>query len=418
MCLLTRNCRQLVGLLRFNQLNVIDFSSNLTGPARGALLAEFNNPNCPVHALVVSSTMALSGMNMHKACNWGIMIGLQESASRVKQAMARICRLGQEKIVHWFVVIQTASFARVMERTCHTKYMYQISVFSQLPLEITGDLRSIMCFDVAREDFGARRSLYTAFRHHTEIKSVADFEADWVDRCATYYSMLARLGFAMIRQTDDDITRLANVLDLIERMNKIEQVFKLMCLIVEQDHDSADEADQWARQVTWEKIDMLHERIEKERANGHTVKYLELHYTKKLAARRKNPGGSAAKSSESPLKNLTFQAPAIPRPQRPPPTPEEMTDDGEERDDHPFSSHEWESQARDGHASDPEGLYTAIGVPPPFNAPCDEIVRIYRKISMQDHPDKHPNDTEEERKERTERAQKRNDAMPILTNDK
>lgn len=137
--------------MRFLGLNIISFTAELQGRERGRLLADFNNGSCHAHALVVPATMALSGMNMHGSCNWGIMVGVDETAAKALQAMYRIYRIGQKKTVRWTVVIQAASHSRVLERSCHTRHMQAVAVLSQLPIEITGDLRAIMCYEAARE---------------------------------------------------------------------------------------------------------------------------------------------------------------------------------------------------------------------------------------------------------------------------
>lgn len=298
-----------MGDLRCIKLHAITFSANLRASDRGNLLEQFNDVNCNVHSLVVPWTMTLSGLNMHRDCNWGIMVSLYESAAKTRQILARIYRIGSQRTVRWFIVVQTASFARVQERSCHTKLVESLSITGQLPLEITGDLRAIMCYEVAREQFGAVESKYTVSRHSKDIKSVRDYEGVWVKRYAAFFSWLASLAFEKIKQTGDDVDSFARVLDLIDRMKDLDPVFRAACLIIQMTYDSDDSTDTWLRRPSWKDVDMIRSRNKKDQEkHSLDIMGLEDQYYEKLKARR---GGEAARLLR--FSSISFTHPLVPQ---------------------------------------------------------------------------------------------------------
>ncbi|KAG8159684.1 hypothetical protein KVR01_010321 [Diaporthe batatas] len=404
---LTQN--NLVGALRFLGLNVINFSADLQASERDDLLEQFNDRKCNVHALIVPWTMKLSGMNMHRACNWGIMVNIDDSAAKTQQIMARLYRIGSEKTVRWFIVIQAASFARVQELFCHTKQVKNLSVTGRLPLEITGDLRAIMCYEVAREQFGAVESKYVAARYYKQLESVEEYEAPWVKRHAVFYSWLAALAFENIKQSADDVDDFANVLDLIDRMIDLEPVFRAICLLIQSGHDADASIDAWLREADWADVDSLRSRMrDDQQQHDLDIKGLEAHYWKILTTKR---GEEAPKHLK--LAGLSFTAPPVPRAIDP-----ELSFTGfgqrDEEKEQQFSSADRTADADD--CCDNDDLYESLGAD--HTTSFQDVLRPRREIAFKLRPDKAPNDSDEAKRAKEDRIKKVNDAAKVLPNEK
>lgn len=230
-------------------------------------------------------------MKMHRACNWVIMVNLDDSTANTQQSMARLYRVGSEKRVRWIIVIQAAPLARVQERACHTKLVDSLSVTSQLQLEISGDLRAIVCYDVARGEFGAMESKY-----------------------AVFYSWLASLTFETLKQWKEEhgeVEKFAHILNLIGRMNDLAPVLRAMCLLIQSDHDSNWSTDAWLGEANWAVVDKLRSRMrDDQERHGLDIKGLEDHYWKNLEAKR---GVEAARSLTLKSISFTLPPPSFPR---------------------------------------------------------------------------------------------------------
>lgn len=358
-----------VGMLRLMKLNVISFTAELAAVERGKLLGNFNDKHRPVNALVVPSTMTLSGMNMHQACNWGIMVGLDESSAKTKQAFGRIHRIGQTKEVYWFVIIMRGSHQRAQERACHTKEMNTVSVMSPISTDITTDLRTMMCFEVAREQYGAPMSTYTTAAHHDKIKSVADYEQDWVDRFSTFYTLLASLGLKSIAPTGDDVEDKANVIRLCDRMQRLSKCLHAVCLMIECDNDgNRDEVLRFNIECGWDEILGYVARAESQFRKGSLMEDIVKKYAFRLARLLDGSGSGIDDPNVKTLYNNALQIQDLTF--NPPPTPEAISDAltiRQKAED--ASSHQASFLHRTYHldpdmARDPEGLYDLLGCDP------------------------------------------------------
>lgn len=353
-------------MLRMLGLNVISFTSDLTPSERGRLLGSFNDKAVPVNALVVPSTMMLSGMNMHQACNWGIMIGMDESSAKVKQAFARLSRIGQTKEVFWDVIVMRGSHMRTQERACHTKEMNTISVMSPIPTEITTDVRTMMCYQVAREQFGAVMSFYTVSKHHMKITSANSYEEAWVERFSVFYTMVATVALREIKPTGDDVTDKVNLVRLCKRLQRLEDVFPTLCMKIEKMNNGViDEMLTFALECSWDLLEEDIEHVEGEMRSKQDPNEVFKKYAFDLAviqcgsrkdAKVTDPDVKVKYNEALVLQDISFQAPAVPeiKPEEPPLEDQAMKPGLYEKK---YSASSW--RELEG-ASDPLGFYDLL----------------------------------------------------------
>lgn len=353
-------------MLRLLGLNVISFTSDLSPSERGRLLGSFNDKQVLVNALVVPSTMTLSGMNMHQACNWGIMVGMDESSAKVKQAFARLSRIGQTKEVQWDVIVMRGSHMRTQERACHTKEMNTVSVMSPIPIEITEDLRTMMCYEVAREQFGAIMSFYTVSKHNIKITSASSYEEAWVERFSVFYTMVATVALREIKPTGNVVTDKVNIIRLCRRMQRLSPVFPVVCIKLEvMNKGVIKDMLTFALECTWDLLEEDIESVEGEIRSTKDQDEVFKKYASKLAviqcgsrkdAKITDPDIKAKYNEALKLMDITFLAPAVPdiKPEEPSLKDQAMKPDLYQTNYHTSSWREFEG------ASDPLGFYDLL----------------------------------------------------------
>lgn len=406
-----------VGYLRFSKLNVISFSADLSGAERGRLLASFNDPECHVHALVVPSTMALTGMNMHQSCNWGVMIGVDEVAQKNNQAFARLHRINQSKTVHWFVIVQRSSYSRTQERSCHTKYVDNISLMSDIPMEITGDLRIMMCYEVVREKYGTVISLYAESKHIDKIESVSDYEAPWITRLAAFYSMLASLGLRETARTGDGVQDMANAIRLCERMQRLAPLLHHVCLLIERDQRGIiDDVAKFAINTDWDEIETYCQQVEGDlEIRKQSMTQLLRTYAKELVTAKMELAGGEGNQNELVREALKIRWLAF----QPPDVPEAISDTPAIKDQvlqgtkflHLYSGDPYEHEDQDDF-KDREGLYDVLKSKP-IDAPR-VIFESYQRLVSMNSEEQDDGETAEERESREKDRERLDHAASII----
>lgn len=356
------------GLLRMLGLNTISFTADLSPPDRGRLLGNFNDPDCHVNALVVPSTMTLSGMNMHQACNWGIMLGLDESSAKAKQAFGRLSRIGQKKEVHWSVIIMRDSHMRAQERACHTKEMHTVSVMSGIPTDVATDLLTMMCFEVARETYGAPMSTYTVSKHHEAMTSASSYEEPWVARFSTFYTMLATLGLRSLAPTGNAVRDKARVIKLCRRMQELAPLLPIVCLLMEVEGEGdPNNVLEFCLECEWNDISryikeaedsVAAEKNDKDAAmRKHALELARITSGRGPDASVDDPTVKDHYNQAMAIKDIHFNPPAVPKVQPDEPSMGEQSEEPK-RHQGSYDREEWSGME---DARDPEGLYEAIG---------------------------------------------------------
>ncbi|OAA58019.1 snf2 family helicase [Niveomyces insectorum RCEF 264] len=125
----------------------------------------FNDPKSDVNCFVTSMAVGSVGLNLHHACADGVVAQLSRSISPLTQAAGPIVRLGQEKEVHWDVLVAKDSLTQVQEaRICE----------SRLRTSIQGAAAELIAYEVIRMHWG--QTFNRIVWEMTLPDSVADYE--------------------------------------------------------------------------------------------------------------------------------------------------------------------------------------------------------------------------------------------------
>lgn len=146
------------------------------------MINKFNNPDVRMDVLILSIAFSVTGLNLQLVCSHGVALCFSYSPSDMRQAMARIHRNGQLAQVYWFLIKQVGGYSEVQERTIHAKQAKFHSAQANIPWEIRGSLRELVCFDLAREDWGSLESKYVWVREAPQLRFMKDWRGFWLRR--------------------------------------------------------------------------------------------------------------------------------------------------------------------------------------------------------------------------------------------
>lgn len=197
------------------------------------MIATFNDPNANVDVMLLSLSFNVTGMNLQRACHHGICTMYYFNPSQMKQAMARINRIGQRNVVYWTVIKQLGSYAELQELVIARKDWSFLSAGGLIPKFIGEDLRMVAGYEITRETWGTLESKYVLTKHACEFDSVQQWSADWVRRYAKYYSMLASLvlqGLAEVGLAELDETQEKQDA-LLDKLRELQDDFGLVVLV-------------------------------------------------------------------------------------------------------------------------------------------------------------------------------------------
>ncbi|KAL1873053.1 hypothetical protein Daus18300_004196, partial [Diaporthe australafricana] len=261
------------GILVRMGLSVMSYTSDLSEEARSNLVADFNKPNKRCDVMILSTELNNAGINMQKACSHGVCMSFMWNPSALMQALCRIYRVGQIKNVYWSLMKQASSYNELQETVVHDKQAELFSAQVRVPGQIQGMLRSILCYELARETWGTIESKFVFSRFSYLMKSVADYSLPWLKRYAKYYSILAGLYFSIAPDMD---------------ASPAEHAQQLHVVLESSDYKVIDENIN-PNTVTWAKVAEDIDKITEEAHNltgSHTVIQLYDHYSKKIASLR------------------------------------------------------------------------------------------------------------------------------------
>lgn len=140
-----------VGILRFLGLNVLSYTAELSDEQRSSMVADFNNDELAVHAMFLGLSNNITGMNLQKCCKTGVGMMFTFTPSLLLQAMKRIHRVGTKQRVDWTILKLRGSYQELQERNFHLKQAQFIDAQSRLSQRLRGEVRDIVCFELARE---------------------------------------------------------------------------------------------------------------------------------------------------------------------------------------------------------------------------------------------------------------------------
>lgn len=124
------------------------------------MLADFNDPNSTVRALVTSPLLAASGVNYHNACHNGVVVENCPNFGLQCQVIGRLWRPGQEEKVHWKLLQTQKSLDPWIETRNLGAYASNAEAEAAIDDRIQGPLRTICAFEILRFYIGAGYNYY------------------------------------------------------------------------------------------------------------------------------------------------------------------------------------------------------------------------------------------------------------------
>lgn len=156
--MLTLVASQFAGICCFLGLNVLSFTSDLPDEARREMIRKFNDKSLTVHAMLLSLSMTVTGMNLHAACRLGILCFWYFHPSQVRQAIGRIHRYGQTDVVKWFLLKQSGSWNEFQLLMMLVKEAAFIAARLEAHKVVRGQVREILSHELVWEAWGLLES--------------------------------------------------------------------------------------------------------------------------------------------------------------------------------------------------------------------------------------------------------------------
>lgn len=109
---------------------------------------------------ILSLVFNVTGLNLQAACNHGVCLSFYFNPSHMRQAFARIHRIwpAQDRVLDDNKA--DGSYSEIQERTVHVKQARFYAAQADIPPQVLGDLRDIICFELAREEWGTLESTF------------------------------------------------------------------------------------------------------------------------------------------------------------------------------------------------------------------------------------------------------------------
>ncbi|KAL6787585.1 hypothetical protein J3E68DRAFT_445441 [Trichoderma sp. SZMC 28012] len=122
-------------------------------PAKLAAIQSFSDPKSDTQIFIANINIMSTGVNLHHACDRGILATFHLNAKTLQQVHGRLNRLGQKQAVIWHNIKVKDSFHDHQERMLSMKWVKQLSAECNLPEWMTGALRELMLYELVRSHF-------------------------------------------------------------------------------------------------------------------------------------------------------------------------------------------------------------------------------------------------------------------------
>ncbi len=127
--------------------------SDHTVAERNAIIAEFNDTQSNIDALFSTMDLSAFGVNMHLACNKGIIVQPNFSMNQIMQIIGRLIRIDQRREVEWIIYNMAGMIYDRMFITIFTKYVHQLGVEARIHKSIRGIPASIAAYSHLQQLF-------------------------------------------------------------------------------------------------------------------------------------------------------------------------------------------------------------------------------------------------------------------------
>ncbi|KAF5630714.1 hypothetical protein F25303_9849 [Fusarium sp. NRRL 25303] len=176
----------LTALLTNLCVKTLNIRSSIDFGERADMVHQFNDPQSPVDALVVSFQLDGFGMNLQGACHRGIVVEYPKNLPTMLHGFGRLWRIGQEHQVHWDVLYLEDSFDGWNETWMTSKFADILAAEGEIPDEIQGEYRVLCGFELIKRYLGQNCNRYPRTR-----VTWAEQEHPLVTREGHFYSAVA-----------------------------------------------------------------------------------------------------------------------------------------------------------------------------------------------------------------------------------
>lgn len=145
--------QMMLGALLMAGYKTVTVRSSDKPPAKIAAIQSFSDPKSDTQIFVANINIMSTGVNLHHACNRGILATFHFNAKTLQQVHGRLNRLGQKEAVIWHNIKVKDSFHDHQERMLLMKWVKQLSAECNLPEWMTGALRELMLYELVRSYF-------------------------------------------------------------------------------------------------------------------------------------------------------------------------------------------------------------------------------------------------------------------------
>ncbi|KAI0377893.1 P-loop containing nucleoside triphosphate hydrolase protein [Hypomontagnella monticulosa] len=126
--------------------NVSSIRADITLSERSRIIEDFNNPSTAIDVLLTSMDLSAFGLNLHGACNKGIVVQWPWSANYLLQVLGRLPRIGQRRHVEWIIYTMPGTLYDNMQSIIWAKYTRQLAVESRIHEDVCGVLADIAAY--------------------------------------------------------------------------------------------------------------------------------------------------------------------------------------------------------------------------------------------------------------------------------
>ena len=118
-------------------------------------MASFCSKQSELDALVISQQIVMTGLNLHHACSKGIILQYSWNYWTIEQIKGRLFRMGQKKVVQWYIITTAGTFAMVQEDKMCRKIIPEFLFCGTIPDWIVGKcVQRLVAYEIARLKFG------------------------------------------------------------------------------------------------------------------------------------------------------------------------------------------------------------------------------------------------------------------------
>ncbi len=142
-------------ILAYASIGVASVRANHTSNERDYIISLFNEDDSDLDVLIINQSLSMTGLNLHHRCHIGIMAQYLWNYWGLIQVWGRIVRMGQSKLVTWYVLVTEGTYSMVMEDKMCRKIVPEIVFAGRISPRIRGSkVRRLIAYEILRFKVG------------------------------------------------------------------------------------------------------------------------------------------------------------------------------------------------------------------------------------------------------------------------